>query len=118
MTNYYRIDISECSEQEDGTPAVFNTISQRQPTMAGVIGWIRDRYENIAGVEQDANEGYDEDILTFRFRNSDWSHSPVEAWEQVDYVHVTSVAETDIDIDAYTILTLTIQCSNRADGVA
>lgn len=100
MRDYYRIDISECSVQGDNIE-LLNTVQQTQPTIDGVRSWLRDRYEGIPDLVQDDNAGYDQDILVYRFNNADWSHYPVEHWQQVDYVHVAHVHETDLDVDLF-----------------
>ena len=34
----------------------------------------------------------------YSYRNADWSHSPVETWNQQDWVDITTVVETPVAV--------------------
>jgi hypothetical protein len=96
MRHYYRINITCCSE-EDGEMTPFDQVTQTQLTIAGIHAWLIDRYPDMTP----DRTGQDEDILIYRFENKDWSHFPLQTWQQVDCVHVSHIAEGDTDIDLY-----------------
>lgn len=92
MTDYYEVIITCTGEESPGKFRMFNEETKIFDTPEEVITWLKDEYSHATRRQYEYAGGMKEPCgYVYDFENADWSHAPVEKWNQRDWVTVSKV---------------------------
>jgi hypothetical protein len=103
IRHYYEVDIISTGSTDGEQFSRFDDETKIFETAYEVTEWLKKQYgsakRNIMW-QTDLNAcGY-----VYKFENSDWSHSPVESWQQEDWVNISKIeAESAFEEIAYEV---------------
>lgn len=91
MVEYYEVDITCTGEESPGNFRIFNEETKIFDTPEEVIAWLKETYSHAKRQYVYAGDIKEPCGYAYSFENCDWSHAPVEKWNQKDWVTVSKV---------------------------
>lgn len=88
--HYYEVDIVSTGSSDGEKFSQFNDETKVFETAREVTEWLKENYSsakrNIMYYAEGKPCGY-----VYKFENADYSHSPVERWQQEDWVNISKI---------------------------
>lgn len=98
--DYYKVKIVETGAKLFSDDySTFNVERKHFATLAEVKAWLKEHYGKAKRSKMycDKTNGESQQCgYIYKFRNADWSHAPVETWNQCDWVSISAISEQEV----------------------